>query len=1243
MKTWIPLKRNLCRSMIAFVLAMTALISGGWLATSLAYAEPSADQGAAFEQYASDRTPTGSSVGWGSLYVDKSYDGSPLSLLVDGQEKTFDHGFWAHADSSIYFNDIQEYGYERFEAWVGISHTARTPGKSAAVVFKVIADGKQIWESDVMTERSDAVQVSLDISQYKVIQLVAQAADKGAHPNNHAVWADAKFSKGEPTPWLSVSDKEFSNPEQVTPANILEGVFARTLSGPVGETDKPVVGSDGTLHNGTEGNDLSGDVTYTTDYVPGKTGKFTIDYSVKDAQGYTRTRSVTMTVMSEEVYRTNANIDYLTTPFASFLYAGRDYFDEQGKAAFDLSVEKLLSFGKDVSSYELVNHWGEDVYKVTIDLQAAGIYMSTADAGYLTSTIMDCEPRTFHVKDWGTGVTSKDGIADTVTYYVAKRYGQVDSSGQVYYHTRLLQAEANASRFLDNIQNGMTDSQRLRAVLYPYADWISYSGGGQVMDEALAGGAAVCGGNARGSIYLSQRMGIKAYWVRTDSHAWSNVKLNRDDSGISTEGTYYRIDLLARNGCFLSIDAEHEGFHGHHKELYFDRMKGYPNMVSESYPFAWTAWPNVTMNAEDSWIVLTPEDAATFDATKLIQSASSIYDGDLKKSVSIDYGGLVKNADGQFKPGYYELTFTATDSRGNKATDTVNVQVVGGEIIKANAENCSENINSTFLPDSGGNLPSLWNGSGEVVYSYGIAQNDGGKSVSYEVDRGDGVRLTYLDAWVGLHKSTRDSQWGGNGKVRFVVKALVDNGGSQPEEVVLYTSPDMTRYTVQEHVLVKIPDNAVTVTLTSESLGAGNGHARWGNPRFFTDEVLDKVPVAPVIANVEDGATYKDKVTPIVEGATSVSLYHKNLPVIIDPDTGEVETGSGDASAENGGDSAANVNARSAMYAAASEENWGTLVEGYKPGDPITDEGVYTLVAENKYGQRTIVTFTVEKELSRISVPNSIGNLTYTGEVQIGVPAGEGYTLSNATNGASIDGSGNAVATEVGSYSVVASLKAGYVWADGSKDPVTIEFAIDPKAPEPGVDEGDGGDSGSGDSGGGDDTGDGGNGDGNTDGDGNTGDGNTGNGNTGGDGNNDDGGNTENGNDNGNGSGGNDDNGDNDQGDNGDQGGNNNNNQDNGSGNGGNTGDDTDDNQSPNDSQDPVDPQDPAPSDPQQPGDQNGSASDANDKGGKDASGIPSTGDPVKGVVMMLGAAVLVSAIAALVASSRRKRFLYRK
>lgn len=913
-------------------------------------AQAEATDQSAFEQYLTDRSPTGASVGWGSLYCDESYDGSSLSLLVNGQEQTFDHGFWAHADSSIYYNDIQEYGYERFEAVVGLSHTARVSGKSAEVVFKVVADGETIWQSGVMTEKSDAVPVSLDIADCKVIQLVAEAVNKSAHPNNHAVWADAKFTKQQAAPWLSVSPKEFSNPEQVTAANILEGTFARTLSGPVGETDAPVTGSDGTLRNGKEGNDLSDAITYTTDYVEGQTGSFSITYSVKDAQGLTRSRTVGMTVRGEEVVRTDADLDYLTMPFASFLYAGRDYFDEQGKAAFDLSVETLLDFGNNVDSYQLVDYWGE-AWKVTINLQEHGIYMSTADAGYLCSTIMDCEPRTFHVKDWGTQVTSKDGIAETVTYYVAPKYGEKDESGQVYYHNRLLQTEVNASRFLSNAQGGMTDSQRLRAVLSPYASWIRYGGGGQVMDEALAGGQAVCGGNARGSIYLSQRMGIKAYWVRTDSHAWSNVKLNRDDSGISgTNGKYYRIDLLAGTSCFLSIDAEHQGFHGHHKEIYFNRMKGYPDMVTESYPYAWTAWPSVTLDVEDSWVVLAPEDAATFDASKLIISASSIYDGDLRGSVSVDYGDLRANAEGSFDDGYYPIVYAVSDTRGNSATATVNVQVVGGDVVEANAENCARNVNSTFLPNAEGSLPSLWNGSGEVVYGYGIAQNDGGKAVTYSVDRGNGVRLTCLDAWIGLHRSTRDSEWGYNGKVRFLVKATVPAGEDGIEEKVLYTSADMTRYTVQEHVLVKIPDDAISVTLTSESLGSGNGHARWGNPRFFTSAILDEVPVAPVISGVEDGAVYSASVTPSVSGASKTTLYRKNLPVTIDPDTGLTIDGSSGVQAD-----------AFSSRAAAVSSDWGDEIEGYRAGDTIEDEGVYTLVAANEYNQRAVVSFTIDR------------------------------------------------------------------------------------------------------------------------------------------------------------------------------------------------------------------------------------------------------------------------------------------
>lgn len=923
------------RLTVTFVAALAIAASAPALVVT-ASAEPSAQSPSVesspdLEIQLSDLDPTGYTVGWGDLYRNASYDNTPLTFLVDGEERDFGHGLFAHAPSTIYLNDIRDYGFEQFEAWVGIGDTARVNGKRALVVFRVVGDGEVLWESGEMSESSEAEHVSVDVSGVSVLELVAEAVDRSSAPNNHAIWADATLSKEEATPWLSASDKTFAIPDQVTKENILEGVFARTLSGEPGTTDEPITGVRGTLRNGSEGNDLTEAITYDTDYVAGQTGTFSVTYRVADAQGLTRSRTVSMTVLGNERARLNADLSYLTTPFASFLYTGRDYLDEQGKRAFDLSVSTLLSFGDEVDSHPLISRWGEQVYQVSVDLYGAGIRMSTEDASYLTSMILDNEPRCFHVKDWGAVVTSRDGVAGTVTFYVAARYGERDASGRVYYHTRLLQTETNATRFLSALEEGMTDAQRLRAVLYPYADWIAYRGG-QTMDEALADGQSVCGGNARGSIYLCQRMGIKAYWVRTDSHAWSNVKLNHDDSG-KANGSYYRIDLLARPGCFLSVDALHEGFHGHHKEIHFKRAKGYPNMTSEGYPFAWTAWPSVTLEVEGSITVLAPEDAGTFDPLSLVRTASSIYQGDLSGSVSIEDGGLEeRRTDEGYAPGFYELTFSVADNHGNIGTATGYVQVVDGEVEPAGTENVTSPGGATFEG------VSLWNGREEVPYAHGIRQNDD-KSTTFSVE---GRGFTYLDVWVGINGTVRaNTQWGMNGKIQPEVWATVRTSDGSTEEVNLYTGPIMGWYAVQQHVLVAIPEDAISVTLRNVSKGAGNNHAGWGNPRFLTSEVLDELPTPPTISGVEDGGVYLGSVTPKVSGAQTVSLYRKGLPVVVDPETG------------------APVEAAASLLAAETSAEWGDSVDTYVPGDEISEVGIYTLVASNRYGQRSTVSFTV--------------------------------------------------------------------------------------------------------------------------------------------------------------------------------------------------------------------------------------------------------------------------------------------
>lgn len=75
--------------------------------------------------------------------------------------------------------------------------------------------------------------------------------------------------------------------------------------------------------------------------------------------------------------------------------------------------------------------------------------------------------------------------------------------------------------------------------------------------------------------------------------------------------------------------------------------------------------------------------------------------------------------------------------------------------------------------------------------------------------------------------------------------------------------------------------------------------------------------------------------------------------------------------------------------------------------------------------------FTVIWKDRAISVPTAKTGLVYNGNEQIGVEAGQGYTLE-----------GTAKATNAGKYTVTAKLNDGYVWSDGSTDDKEIDWEI---------------------------------------------------------------------------------------------------------------------------------------------------------------------------------------------------------
>ena len=79
--------------------------------------------------------------------------------------------------------------YRRFEAVAGIDD--ETTGRGS-VVFRVLLDGKQVWESPTLTGRMPPEPVTVPTSGVKRLTLLVDFADSG-DVQDHADWADARI------------------------------------------------------------------------------------------------------------------------------------------------------------------------------------------------------------------------------------------------------------------------------------------------------------------------------------------------------------------------------------------------------------------------------------------------------------------------------------------------------------------------------------------------------------------------------------------------------------------------------------------------------------------------------------------------------------------------------------------------------------------------------------------------------------------------------------------------------------------------------------------------------------------------------------------------------------------------------------------------------------------------------------------------------------------------------------------
>lgn len=739
--------------------------------------------------YLSDIEPNGyTSSGY---YKDQDLEGNKLSLLYNGIDYEFDKGIFTHSYSSLFYTEIKEYGYEYFSAYIGINKSARDQfiinNNYAKVEFKVYADGKLVYSSGVMTSQDDYKYVEIALNDVSVLQLVVDSL--GATSYDHAVWANAAFYKQDNTPYLKVSDLEFNLNTQVTKSNILDYVEAKD--------------SDGT--------DITEKVTYTTNFQGEEMGNFYVTYEVEGSSGIKRTRTINMIVTGED-YTQELSLERLKKPWASYLYYGRSTLSEQGKKAWDIVLKEILDFHPE--KWQVVNRYNEECYLIDIDLPANNVYVTQSELASLGYMFMDDEARTFIVKDWNVGLTQANGMVSHVQIWVNKGLG--DSQDEW-----LLKIEENSQKFLQYAKSDMDEAQKMYYVLTPYGRWLQYKPG-QLLHNALGQGESVCGGNARGVVYLTERLGIKSIFVRTNNHAWTLTKLSDYDG-------WFANDLLGKGILRSSSPMTPDDFitaFGTHAKRHYKWM--YTN--DGDYPRVMLNYPSVWINLKSDNIVLAKE--SEYNLKDYIKEYGSVYNSqyDINNiditidKIDIDGNIIVSNiksipieGDGTLlKSGNYKVTYTIKDRNRTNQNSTY-LRIADGIEHKVSYDEVE--IDGGVFQESLG----LFNGTEEVMYDNALAIYDKG-NVSINIED---KNYRYLSFAYGIKDSVRlNTNYGKYGKVQ--VRVLFDE-----EEV--YISNILGWQDQYITINLEIPEGVKMVTIESLNKGSGNNHAGLANLKFIID------------------------------------------------------------------------------------------------------------------------------------------------------------------------------------------------------------------------------------------------------------------------------------------------------------------------------------------------------------------------------------------------------------------------
>jgi hypothetical protein len=228
----------------------------------------------------SDLTPVKGTTGWGTVTKNKSISGGVIGLLRDGNIIDYTEGLGVNGPSEYVYN-LEGKDYDYFESYIGIDRAVLSESY-ASVEFKVYVDGELKYDSGLYGSSRDQEYIKVDVKGAKELKLVVTDSGNG-YRQDQANWADAKLVTVTSKPEITGDNLVYSMDEKV---DLMKGLTATDVE-------------DGNL---TENIKIK-----SSDFVEGKSGVFTIVYTVTDSDGLTSEFSRFIAVTEEEVQLSSLN------------------------------------------------------------------------------------------------------------------------------------------------------------------------------------------------------------------------------------------------------------------------------------------------------------------------------------------------------------------------------------------------------------------------------------------------------------------------------------------------------------------------------------------------------------------------------------------------------------------------------------------------------------------------------------------------------------------------------------------------------------------------------------------------------------------------------------------------------------------------------------------------------------------------------------------------------------------------